>query len=104
MQKLFNPLYYHDILIFKLKREDKMKVFKCRLGPDPHGGGGSTAAMNGCPDIWELENGDFAVIGIRKTEKYSAFLPETASCGPDEEIVVIPRSLLINAKSDIPNG
>src|SRR2546423_626411 len=39
-----------------------------RLGPDPHAGGAKTAGCSGCPDIWELENGDFAVIGADITK------------------------------------
>lgn len=76
-------------------------MFKKRIGPDPHLDGGTTA-KNGCPDIWELENGDFAVIGIRMTKQLYDLLPQSASCGSDEEIVLIPRKTLINAKKDIP--
>ncbi len=78
-------------------------MFKKRIGPDPHADGGGTSSANGCPDIWELENGDFAVIGIKKTLEFVNKLPPTASCGPDEEIVVIPRKTLTLAKEDIPN-
>ena len=82
--------------------------FKRRLGQDPHtlpeviAQGGSGAA-EGCPDVWELENGDFAIIGIRKTKELKRLLPETAGCGPDEEIVLVPRLILQNAKEDIPS-
>lgn len=75
--------------------------FARRLGPDPHRNGQKTAACNGCPDIWELENGDFAIIGIRVTEAASAGLPATAGCGPDEEIVLVPRNILLAAQEDI---
>lgn len=78
-------------------------MFKKRIGPDPHEGGGATSSANGCPDIWELENGDFVVIGVKKTSELNNLLPPTASCGPDEEIVVIPRKTLTLAKRDIPN-
>lgn len=64
--------------------------------------GGSVAADN-CPDIWELSNGDFAVIGIRKTREYLNELPESAGCGHDEEIVIVPRIVMANAKRDIPD-
>jgi hypothetical protein len=80
-----------------------MLEFRKRLGPDPHASKNQTSAQNGCPDIWELGNGNFAIIGIRKTNDLKSILPHTASCGHDEEIVVIPRDLLINAKKDIPN-
>lgn len=77
--------------------------FRRRIGPDPHTNGQQTVAANGCPDIWELENGDFAVIGIDITDAAKSKLPATAGCGPDERIVFIPRNLLIGAKSDIPS-
>jgi hypothetical protein len=74
-----------------------------RLGPDPHAGGVRTIALRGCPDIFELESGDFAIIGIDITDAAKVKLPPTAGCGPDERIVRIPRNLLVNAKPDIPN-
>nr|VFJ96494.1 MAG: hypothetical protein BECKH772B_GA0070898_1009216 [Candidatus Kentron sp. H]VFK02428.1 MAG: hypothetical protein BECKH772C_GA0070978_1009016 [Candidatus Kentron sp. H]VFK04036.1 MAG: hypothetical protein BECKH772A_GA0070896_103751 [Candidatus Kentron sp. H] len=79
-------------------------MFKKRLGPDPHANGDMTPGIKGCPDIWELEDGTIAVIGKRVTANLQSMLPPTASCGPDEEIVVLPRGLLIGAKKDIPNG
>lgn len=77
--------------------------FLRRIGQDPHAHGQQTIAANGCPDIWELEGGNFAVIGIDITEQAKMKLPQTAGCGPDERIVFIPRNLLVKAKSDIPN-
>ena len=77
-------------------------MFKKRIGPDPHLNGRMTGGAKGCPDIWELSNGDFAIIGARQTKKLEQLLPESASCSSDEEIVVIPRETLINAKKDIP--
>ncbi len=77
-------------------------LFKKRIGPDPHENGAQTVGCRGCPDIWELANGDFAVIGIDMTD-VAGELPPTAGCGPDERIVRLPRSLLVNAKRDIPD-
>ena len=77
--------------------------FLRRLGPDPHANGARTVGCRGCPDIFELESGDFAIIGIDITDAATPKLPPTAGCGPDERIVRIPRNLLVNAKSDIPN-
>lgn len=79
-------------------------MFLRRLGPDPHAHGAHTAALQGCPDIWELENGDFAVIGRDMTKEVHAHLPPTASCGPDEKIIVVPRKTLVFAKRDIPEA
>ena len=77
-------------------------MFTRRLGPDPHANGAKTAACDGCPDIRELEDGDFAVIGIDITEAGIGRLPPTVGCGPDERIVRIPRKTLLLAKADIP--
>jgi hypothetical protein len=77
--------------------------FKHRLGPDPHANGMKTYALAGCPDIWELDNGDFAVIGSEMPGA-AEILPPSASCGPDERIVRIPRRTLVLAKADIPDG
>ena len=78
--------------------------FVRRMGPDPHSNSEElTPALQGCPDIWELSSGDFAVIGIRQTAQLSRVLPKSASCGPDEEIVIVPRSTFVRAKSDLPS-
>lgn len=77
--------------------------FVRRIGPDPHANGQQTVALNNCPDLFELETGDFAVIGIDVTEAAKAKLPPSAGCGPDERIVWIPRKLLVQAKADIPD-
>ena len=74
-----------------------------RIGTDPHANGAKSAGCCGCPDIWELANGDFAVIGIDITDVAAPKLPPTAGCGPDERIVRLPRNLLVNAKRDIPD-
>ncbi len=76
--------------------------FLRRLGPDPHANGAKTPAVMNCPDILELESGDFAVIGIDITDKAQGRLPPTVGCGPDERVVWIPRSTLTRAKPDIP--
>ena len=45
--------------------------FQRRLGPDPHENGAQTIALMNCPDIFELENGCFAVIGIDIANRYN---------------------------------
>lgn len=77
-------------------------MFLRRIGQDPHANGEKSVGCHGCPDIWELANGDFAVIGIDITD-LTAKLPPSAGCGPDERMVRIPRKLLVRAKSDIPD-
>jgi hypothetical protein len=78
-------------------------IFLRRLGTDPHANGAQSVGCRGCPDIFELQSGDFAIIGIDITVDAAPNLPPTAACGPDERIVRIPRNLLVNAKSDIPD-
>ena len=73
-----------------------------RIGPDPHENGKPSRSASGCPDILELDNGDFVIIGEDVTEIASRCLPPTAGCGPDERIIRIPRETLVNARKDIP--
>ena len=75
-----------------------------RIGPDPHANGAQTSSLKGCPDILELENGDFAIIGVDITEAAIGKLRFGAGCGPDERIIRIPRKTLVLAKSDIPES
>jgi len=81
-------------------------LFKRRIGAHPHVGGDGTISSHGksgCPDVWELESGDFAVIGIDKTAQLRPHLPADASCGPDERIVVVDRRILVGAKKNLPS-
>lgn len=65
---------------------------------------GNTDRASGCPDIWELDNGDIAVIGRDLTDAYARRLPPSAVVADDERLVVIPRNTLISAKTDIPDA
>ncbi|MFJ2191941.1 hypothetical protein ACIOJE_29080 [Kitasatospora sp. NPDC087861] len=62
---------------------------------------GVSEGRNECPDIWQLSNGDIAVIGRDLTENYGGRLPEDVVIGPDERLVVIPGLMLRAAKTDI---
>lgn len=79
-------------------------MFLRRIGPDPHANAQRTPQLAGCPDILELANGDFAIIGADITESAKAQMFPTASCGPDERVVRIPRRILLNAKASIPDA
>jgi len=76
--------------------------FRRRIGPDPHANGARTYALVGCPDIFELADGDFVIIGADITAAADK-LPPSAKCGPDERMVRIPRRTLVLAKPDIPD-
>ena len=78
-------------------------MIKRRLGPDPHANGAQTVALSGCPDIFELADGDFAIIGSDITNE-AGKLPNDAGCASYERIVRIPRALLVRAKAAIPDG
>jgi hypothetical protein len=77
-------------------------MFLRRLGPKPKVSGSCTIALR-CPDIFELESGDFAIIGKDITDISEKHLPADAGCGPDERIVLVPRKTLVLAKPDIPS-
>ncbi|MFJ4832685.1 hypothetical protein ACIP79_22695 [Streptomyces sp. NPDC088747] len=78
-----------------------MKIER-RLGPPPAKRGSLSGET--CPDIFELSDGRFAIIGSEATEALDAELPPDASRGEDERIVVISRETLIRAKADIPDA
>jgi hypothetical protein len=73
-----------------------------RLGASPRERGSSTDIS--CPDIFELADGRFAVIGAESTLELQGSLPGDASCAPYERIVVITRETLLRAKADIPDA
>ncbi|MFJ2953852.1 hypothetical protein [Streptomyces sp. NPDC087270] len=57
-----------------------------------------------CPDIWQLDNGDIAVIGRDLTAAYGSRLPSGVVLGADERLVVVPGNMLSAAKADIPDA
>jgi hypothetical protein len=82
---------------------DPSATFARRLGKPARELGGNSGKQ-GCPDIWELSNGDIAVIGRNLSEAYTGRLPEDVSLAEDERLVVIPRAMIIAAKKDIPDA
>jgi hypothetical protein len=74
-----------------------------RLGLSPGERGDLCAAHHTCPDVFLLENGDFAVIGRDITSDILSGLPSDAGCGANERIVLLPRSVLVAAKGGIPD-
>jgi hypothetical protein len=77
--------------------------FRRRLGKSPQELG-NTLEGTECPDLWELDNGDVAVIGPDLTEAYAGRLPPGVRVSPGERLVVIPRSAIVSAKPDIPDA
>ena len=72
-----------------------------RLGASPRERGSATNCS--CPDIFELSDGRFAIIGTDLTEELDGALPCDASRADYERIVVITRETLVRAKADIPD-
>lgn len=65
---------------------------------------GNTSQGKTCPDIWELSDGDIAVVGTDMTEAFAGRLPGDVSVGAHERLVVIPRNMVIAAKSELPDA
>ncbi|MEV0094482.1 hypothetical protein [Streptomyces sp. NPDC050738] len=78
-----------------------MKIVR-RMGVPPTARG--SVAGQSCPDLFELSDGRFAVIGTDATAMLDAELPADASRADYERIVVITRETLIRAKADIPDA
>ncbi|MBR7677781.1 hypothetical protein [Streptomyces daliensis] len=79
---------------------DPAALFTRRLGKTAEELG-NTEDETGCPDIWELDNGDIAVIGRDLTAEYADRLPPDARISRGERLVVIPGNTLRAAKPDI---
>lgn len=57
-----------------------------------------------CPDIFELSDGNFAVIGTEATAELDDLLPSDAARADYERIVIVSRETLVRAKEDIPDA
>lgn len=55
-----------------------------------------------CPQILELTNGDYAVVGDDMTAEAIPAMPPGPGVGPKERVVRIPRHILVDARVDIP--
>jgi hypothetical protein len=82
---------------------DPAAAFLRRLGKSAHELG-TTGGDASCPEMWELDNGDVAVIGTDLTAHYAGRLPPGVSVDPGESLVIIPHSTIVSAKTDIPDA
>jgi hypothetical protein len=64
---------------------------------------GDTTGMSGSPDLLELDDGSFAVIGVDITDELGRRPLADARCADNERIVRITRSTLTAAKNSIPD-
>jgi hypothetical protein len=79
-----------------------MKIER-RLGVSPQARKECLTESN-CPDIFELADGRFVIIGDDITEAVKSVLPDDAGIGPKERAVVITRETLTAARADIPSS
>jgi hypothetical protein len=70
-----------------------------RVGLSPAMRGSATSCT--CPEIFELANGTFAVIGTDRTTEPEPELPADAGAASYERIVVITRDTLLAAARDL---
>lgn len=78
-----------------------MKIVR-RVGVSPQQRG--SASGQSCPDVFELSDGNFAVIGTEATAALEKELPSDASRADYERIVIVSRETLVRAKGDIPDA
>ncbi|MDT0485510.1 hypothetical protein [Streptomyces doebereineriae] len=73
-----------------------------RIGDPPKARGSQTAET--CPDVFELSDGSFAVIGTEATADLDRLIPPHMTRADHERIVVIDRETIMRAKRDIPDA
>lgn len=72
-----------------------------RLGLTPQQRGSTTNGT--CPDVFELDDGQFAIVGTDMTDELAAQLPAGTTLGEGGRIVVLTAVTLLAAKPDIPD-
>lgn len=77
-----------------------MRVVR-RLGATPNQLG-NTTDVSGSPDILQLDDGAFAVIGVDITDQVEGLDQLQARCAPGERVVRVPRNTLAVARPEIP--
>lgn len=69
-------------------------MFKRRLGKNECAHGYS------CPQVLEMTDGDFAVVGRLITQTAVPALPPGPGVGPDEGVVKVPRHVMLASMAD----
>lgn len=83
------------------RMEPSLKIVR-RIGVPPTARGSMSGQT--CPDIFELSDGNFAIIGTDATQSLDGNLPADAARADYERIVIIDRQTLVRAKNDIPDA
>lgn len=67
-------------------------------------GGTGSMAEGSCPEIFELESGEFVVIGTDVTEAFRGELDASGAgvLGSHEKAVQVPRIIVTSARTSIP--
>ncbi|WP_046468851.1 hypothetical protein [Allosalinactinospora lopnorensis] len=74
--------------------------FKRRLGKTAAELGDSRIGKD-CPEFWELDDGDVAIIGRDATRLLADRIPPQVSMAPDERIVVVPGNQFRSTVADV---
>lgn len=72
-----------------------------RIGTTPQERGSLSNAT--CPDMFELDDGSYSVMGTDRTEELRDMLPDDVVLAPGARIVVVTRKTLVHAKKDVPD-
>lgn len=62
-----------------------------------------TGGASGSPDVFELANGNFGVVGWDITDSVDLSLLPGVHCAPGERTVMVDRQVLLDARRDIPD-
>lgn len=73
-----------------------------RLGVAPSERADYCSSSGNCPDVFELENGDYAIIG--QDVSFDLDLPADAGRSEAERIVVVPRPVMLAAARELLQG
>ena len=68
------------------------------------GGNGVNLCEGGyhCPQILEMEDGNFAVVGTDMTTEAIPAMPPGPGVGPLERVIRVPRHVFVAARAEIP--
>jgi hypothetical protein len=55
-----------------------------------------------CPQVLEMPDGDFAVVGKIITDEAKQQIPAGLGIGPDEGVVKVPRRVMADVRSELP--
>jgi hypothetical protein len=87
------------LVAFDLRKQTRREFMYRRLGQSSNA---QCAGGFNCPQILEMPDGDFAVVGKIITEDAKKNIPLGAGVGPDEGVVKVPRRVMAEVRSELP--